>query len=456
MAANNYKGKKRSGTLFRRKNGERYDLHDPAAKNAAIYLRYKVDGKSFTLSMKTSDAAKAERQRDAVMAPLRVADKQEALRQQQVRLIEADEEAFELSRNEDSGLSFENAWATYTGPAFAPDCGKETLNRYKSHFDGFVKWLANHYPEISKLNEVTSEIALDYSAYLNRKYSPNTFNKYKNFLFSFYKTLEKPAAMQANPWHKDLIKRKRLTGKTNSKRELTIDELKSILEKAEGEELTFHALGIFTGMRLGDCATLKWSEVDLDRRIIVRIPNKTKHTSGEKIKIGIPPYLHALLSTTPKAKRKGHVLADTSMLYETDPAALSRQIQDLFEKCGINTVQPGTGKGTKKRAIVEVGFHSYRHTYVSLNAMAGTPTAHVQQLVGHSNPAMTEHYTHISDAAVVKYAQALPDPTVNKMKATDAEFEVVEEKVVPPWIKDDLKKQTAGNWESIRDELVGK
>ena len=56
---------------------------------------------------------------------------------------------------------------------------------------------------------------------------------------------------------------------------------------------------------------------------------------------------------------------------------------------------------------MEYGFHSLRYSYISHNAEAGTPAAIIQRNAGHANPAMTEHYTRISDAAAVKYAQAL-------------------------------------------------
>ena len=47
----------------------------------------------------------------------------------------------------------------------------------------------------------------------------------------------------------------------------------------------------------------------------------------------------------------------------------------------------------------------YRHTFVSLNEMAGTPQAHIQKLAGHTNPAMTDLYTDISDVAAIQYAR---------------------------------------------------
>ena len=91
-----------------------------------------------------------------------------------------------------------------------------------------------------------------------------------------------------------------------------------------------------------------------------------------------------------------------------------------FNKCGINTAKAGTGTeikedeqgkkkrvSTGKRAIVEHGFHSFRYSYISHHAEAGTPQAVIQKNAGHKNPAMTEHYTQISDNSAIKTSNVL-------------------------------------------------
>ena len=73
-------------------------------------------------------------------------------------------------------------------------------------------------------------------------------------------------------------------------------------------------------------------------------------------------------------------------------------------------VKTGKPKKTGKRAVVEIGFHSLRYSYISHNAEAGTPAAVIQRNAGHSNPAMTAHYVKISDRAAVEYANVLQLP----------------------------------------------
>ena len=90
---------------------------------------------------------------------------------------------------------------------------------------------------------------------------------------------------------------------------------------------------------------------------------------------------------------------------------LVRDVQRVFRKAGIVTQSDAAQRnkdGTPRKAV-DVGFHSLRHTYVSLCANAGVPLAVVQSIVGHTSPAMTRHYFHESDEALRGAAAALPD-----------------------------------------------
>jgi integrase len=153
----------------------------------------------------------------------------------------------------------------------------------------------------------------------------------------------------------------------------------------------------------------------------MRIPNKTARRNPKPVTVPLHPSLAAMLATTPEKKRRGYVLPETADLYQRDAAALSKRIQDLFEHNGIKTEAEGTGfvraknedgqekwEHTGKRAVVEVGFHSLRHSFVSLCRASGAPLAVVESLVGHSSPAMTRHYTHTGEAAARVSVEALP------------------------------------------------
>ena len=184
---------------------------------------------------------------------------------------------------------------------------------------------------------------------------------------------------------------------------------------------TLLAIGLYTGLRLGDAATLRWCEVDLTRRIIIRIPNKTARRNPHPITIPIHATLAAVLQEAPHESKAEYILPETAAAYLRDSSATSKWIHDHFIACGIRPHKPGTGYITEigkdgkpkrvfsgTRAVVEVGFHSLRHSFVSLCRAANAPLSVVEGIVGHSNPAMTRHYTHTSEAAATAAVACLP------------------------------------------------
>jgi integrase len=258
-----------------------------------------------------------------------------------------------------------------------------------------------------------------------------TFNKHIRLLMLVFRILKQKAGLSANPWEN--ISRKRNIPK--GRRELTSEELAAVIQPATGEMRILFALGTYTGLRLGDCCTLRWSEVDLARGLIMRVPRKTARTSAKPVHIPIHPQLAMVLREYREHNATGrrrlpnrtddsgvdYVLPEIANNYKSNPSWLTVRIRKHFESCGIQTHQPDTGyiikknaKGKKrkistgKRAVVEVGFHSFRHSFVSLCREANAPLAVVEAIVGHSNPAMTRHYTHVGELAATQAVAALP------------------------------------------------
>jgi len=406
--------KHRKGYLYKRtKDGRQLP---PGSREPGIYyLEYKVAGKRVKESLGVTNLEDAETERNRRMAPLMVADEEQALESITQRL-----NGVKARRKVAGTLSIltDEAWSTYEKTPNRPDAGEVTLRHYACQFGRFVRWMKDNHPDLPALRDVTSEIAAEYAEDLTKaKYSSNTYNKHVRLLELVFRVLEDKAGMERNPWSK--ITRKKL--RTQSRRELTVEELKEVCGKSKGELKTLLALGLYTGMRLGDCCTLRWAEVDLRRRVIIRIPNKTARTKGQAVRIPVHPVLQTILEETPRKQRGEYVMSGMAEEYDRASWDVTNRIRAHFETCGIRTHKKGTGlkkvKGkdgkerkvhTGKRAVVEVGFHSLRHSFVSLCRDAGTPLAVVEAIVGHSNPAMTRHYTHVGDLAASQAVAALP------------------------------------------------
>ena len=308
----------------------------------------------------------------------------------------------------DQPLKLREAWKAFERAPNRPECAAETMQSHRSMFVSLVDWCSTeHKDQIVFVRDLTAEIVGDYLAHISAEHvSANTYNKYVGFFKLFFRVLAKQARMTSNPLQD--VQKRRLN--TQSRRELTLNELRAVLYNSTGEMQRLFWLGYYTGLRLGDCCTLKWSEVSLENGVIRRIPRKT-HANGKSVLVGIPPVLNQMLSAI---KRESEFVCPTFaaryLKSHNEHTYISREIQKFFEKCGIQTTMPHDN--TRKRAVLLVGFHSLRHTYASIHAARGTPQAMIQENMGHENPAMTEHYQHMSEATARKVAASLQIPEV--------------------------------------------
>mgnify|MGYP001209296975 CR=1 FL=1 len=368
-------------------------------KRGYVYwVQYRVDGKLFRESLGTTSAREAKTRAAEKLAPYAAKVEAERLAVVAARLKAARNRAASAT----AGASLAGAWSAFVAldKEARPDPGPATLAQYESHWNTFTDWIEKNAPAVKALADVRESHAAGFIRHLNTSgLSVGRVNKYKRFLKMFFRVMlaggENPfAAMKAQ---KDV---------QTAKQPFTVEELRAIVERAAGEMRTLYLLGAGTGLRLGDCCTLQWGEVDLARRLILRVPNKTARR-GETVKIGLPPTLAAHLDALPRYGP--YVLPGLAAEYLAGKAPdIAKRIGRHLEDCGIQTVKPGTGEGTGRRAVVLKGFHSFRHSYVSLNADAGTPQATMQKLVGHGSPMMTLHYLTPSDAMVLKAADSLP------------------------------------------------
>jgi integrase len=381
-------------------------------RGANFCVQYYLNGKEFKhlLRDEAGNPVKtlrlAEELKSKLMAPYTARDLGEKRKMAVAALTDAEERIVLAEDAANPPLRIKDAWASFVDSQDRPDSGGRTLADYEGYFRRFTGWCQECFPEAVYMRDITSERASDYCAWLKRQgLGPNSFNKRLSVMRLIFRVLKKAIRTLENPF--ESIKPQKL--RQNSRRELTIDELNLVLSKAEGDLALLLGLGTFSGLRLGDCCTLKWGEVDLARRVIRRVPNKTASRSGKPVLIGIPQILYDRLADIPPAERSGWLLPSFAEKYLdlNKRSAITHQIQEHFVKCGIKTHRTGTGGNTGKRAVVDVGFHSLRHTYVSLCAGRGVPLAVIQENVGHGNAAMTRHYLHVSEDTARQVAERL-------------------------------------------------
>ncbi|MCX6992107.1 MAG: site-specific integrase [Kiritimatiellaeota bacterium] len=439
--------RKRTGYLIRR--------------GKVFYAVWTVTGKKFMQTTGKRDRREAETELRRIMEPFVAGDEVATLQNIAARIEGRTAEMTRFEDEHNPPLSFDRAWDAYLAATGRPDSGEHTLSDYEGYFDAFAAWMKKNHSDALALRAVTPATAGEYAAHLtaDRGLSGNSFNKHVRFMELLFRVLKESARLTVNPW--EGIQRKRAI--MESRRELTTDELKTVCAAATGEMRLLFAIGIYTGLRLGDCATLRWGEVDLRRGLIRRIPGKVARRNPRPVIIPVHPVLNAILNEIPLGERGQYVLPETAVLYLRDTSATSKRIHDLFEACCVKTHRPGTGKirttndkgkveivDSGKRAVVEVGFHSLRHTFVSMCREANAPLSVVEAIVGHSNPAMTRHYTHVSELAAASAVNSLP-AVMGDMSAP----------VLPPAklieaapVRALGVKLNVKNWQTVKEELL--
>ena len=268
----------------------------------------------------------------------------------------------------------------FKSSSFRIDCSEKQLTRYL----GYAGALSEKFGPETNIIDIDEVAADDFSKHLITSSSPNTYNKYLNGLALIWTTIGKTIGLKSNPW--EAIPRKRLD--THVRRVLTKEEVSKLLKSSSGEMRTLLALGMYTGLRLGDCCTLKWES--FKDGFIDTITQKKK-------KRVVIPILEPLIKELGTPKKSGYVIPFYAAKYLHESTSVSYDMSRQFKACGINTSVEVKGKRNRP----DCTFHSLRHTFVSKCVEAGVPPHIVQEIVGHGSPAMTQHYTHLSDRAIL-------------------------------------------------------
>ena len=192
-----------------------------------------------------------------------------------------------------------------------------------------------------------------------------------------------------------------------SRRPFSIDELRAVLDVADGEWTSLIKFGLYTGQRLGDLSLLTWAQIDLERDEVRLTTRKT----GKSLLIPIAAPLREHLLMLPSGDNPRSPVHPRAFEIVTAQdgrvGTLSNQFSDLLVAAGLRRPQPhrsrGIGRGGKRTGL-DLSFHSLRHTAVSLLKDAGVPDSVVQALVGHESAAMSHRYTHVGKEALSKAA----------------------------------------------------
>jgi integrase len=110
--------------------------------------------------------------------------------------------------------------------------------------------------------------------------------------------------------------------KNETREAFSPDELKTIFDNLDGFTRPLFMMAVWTGLREGDICTLKWSDVDIERRIISRKTRKT----GAKVQIPISDQLYDMLIAMPRTESE-YVFPKHAEMYLANPSGVSYRVK---------------------------------------------------------------------------------------------------------------------------------
>lgn len=178
----------------------------------------------------------------------------------------------------------------------------------------------------------------------------------------------------------------------------TEEEIHRFLRAAreEGElEFTLYATAVYSGMRQGELAGVRWSEVDLEKRLII-----VAHSWGGPPKNGEDrpvPIVDALLPILAAWRLRSR---GTFVFPNRDGGMFSkcaRVFQESFRATLDRAGFPRVERHGKLRRYIR--FHDLRHSFATHWMLNGGNFFRLQQVLGHASPQMTMRYAHFAPNA---------------------------------------------------------
>ena len=259
-------------------------------KSGRWTMRVCIKGKRYSRTTRTTDREKAERFLQRFLAP------------------------FGLGEHR---LPLAEVWNEYIKSPNRNELATSTLHAKRNVWMHFAKWMEHNYLPVEDLAGVTPDAIAEYLASLRANLCGSSYNNRVCVLREIFRVLADKAGLDDDPWYGVRLR----PDDSHSRRELTTEELRRLLKAAKeygnqargtkhlapstNEWHTLFLIGIYTGLRLGDCCKLDWSQINIAQSVIQLMPQKTRRHHGRIVTIPIHPALgQALLAQGEELKMK--------------------------------------------------------------------------------------------------------------------------------------------------------
>lgn len=380
-----------------------------------IFLRGKVywaDGRSGSISVGRHSLK--VRTKEEAKVVLRRLDERIAVER---GLVERERVTEDINRQ----LPLEDGFAIYRRHMDRPEVSRgiriSTKKRYRpvfAHFREFCQPLRVHH-----WNQVNKNVVLNYGSFLEaRGYAPRTVYLELTTIKQILKYLIDEGHLLPTQSF-----RLRLSKPTSSDVHCySLEEVQAILEFVGSRRrmawLHRILMGLaFTGLRVQELASLKWSDISSDCSTIHLKDeghrsgaggDRRRTKSGRSRVLPVLPELKVLLQSF--ARNPGHFVFQSVKGCRLN----DNNLRTVFVNEVIKPLSRQFPSAEGERGFKGARLHSFRHFFCSQMANANTPIAALQQWLGHRNSAMVMHYYHLNNAdakRLMSSIRLLPRPS---------------------------------------------
>ena len=345
------------------------------------WVCYQIDGKRYRQSTHTRDYAVARTWAAQIDTARKMPTFEEAV--QVLKMF--------YKKPVEGMLQIDSTWNIYEDLANATGkaaVSNDTMTRRRNTLERFIAWLKKERPMVKTVENVTGPIAAGFATYLAKdlKLKSKTRINIIAELNTIWKMLEAASTGVCNPW--GTLRPLDVDGERG--KAFTLADERRVLEAARRVGKAWPevcAVMRHTGLRYGDVARLKWS--DVDGEVLRLAPSKTKR---HKIAVAIPIIAELQKVFAAIEKTGDFVFPFHAEMYGNTSPAARRQL--CF------------GEVLAAAGLANAGYtvHSWRHTAATRLAEAGADKETRKALLGHTEDETAERYDHDEHLAAKRAA----------------------------------------------------
>jgi len=384
------KGRRVSGHLYKR--------------DGLWWVRWQSGGRRFYRSTGETSKPRARTKADEILAPFRALEERDTLAAIKDRLAGAEvsaQEAVDIVNR----IPLREVWKRHPYDHSQPKRANGTIRELspmnvaqnKRDWEQFIDWMEEEHGDLEAMQDVTPDIAQEYSDHLFKKkrVTAGRHNKLITTCNVMYRLAGVPSPFAGVTKYQ--------TPEHEHREPFDVQQVESLLTSAQGEMRGLLAVLYFTGLRAGDAVQLR-HENRKDGKIVVKTAK-----SGATVDILEHPMLTTIIGDVCGDSKRGPLFPELAEHYRRDRVGLIHRFNRLMKSAlgdDFSRTEKRTGRGVK--AIARFGMHSFRHSLATHCARAGVPIGIVQKWLGHASETVTRIYQHYSTEDQKQIVAAIP------------------------------------------------